>query len=450
MIPTPNLALAPLAAAQAQKHVTVNEALARIDAAAQLSVLDRDLADPPGSPADGDRYLVAAGATGAWTGRDGTVAAWDAGAGAWQHFAPRAGWRAWIADEGALLAFDGAAWIPALGDTLQNLALLGVNATADATNRLAVASEAALFNNAGGDMRLTLNKAAAGDDTSLTMQTAFSTRAQIGLTGDDDLHVKVSADGATFTEALTVDRATGDVRIEAARVAPGVGSFPNALPDAGRFCGWTAPSPATSTGWAAPAYIDPYNGASFSDYGQFHHNSATYGGTNAALPSAVDELVQKVRGAEDRRYGPEWHVLKVVPGGGTGIAATVGGDTFYLAMTWVNAPFAPVMTLGTYVKVLTAGGKVLPLANNATAIRFDGVGRALSNDALVIGDGDGWVWVELEIATPAVGYSNLSNCFRATAGAEFLYALPKVVPGRARLDGLEILAHQMFYGSAGI
>jgi hypothetical protein len=44
-----------LFAAQAQKHVTVNEALRLLDGLVQLAVLDRHLTAPPASPADGDR-----------------------------------------------------------------------------------------------------------------------------------------------------------------------------------------------------------------------------------------------------------------------------------------------------------------------------------------------------------------------------------------------------------
>jgi hypothetical protein len=109
---TPNLALPLVAAAQAQKHVTVNEALAILDRLGQLAVLDRDLAAPPGSPAGGDRYIVAASATGDWAGHDGEVATFDGGA--WAFDAPAAGWRAWLADEGLGLIHDGTGWRAAL------------------------------------------------------------------------------------------------------------------------------------------------------------------------------------------------------------------------------------------------------------------------------------------------------------------------------------------------
>lgn len=109
---TPRLALPYLATSQAQKEVTHNEALNRLDAVVQLAVLDRDLTAPPASPVEGDRYIVAAGATGAWAGQDALVASYTAG---WQFLVPRAGWLAWVADEEALLRYTGATWTVLLG-----------------------------------------------------------------------------------------------------------------------------------------------------------------------------------------------------------------------------------------------------------------------------------------------------------------------------------------------
>lgn len=215
---TPNLALEPLVSAQAQKHVTVNEAFARIDAATQLAVLDRDGLDPPASPDDGDRYLLPVGVTGAWSGQDGRIAVWEDATVGWLFLAPRIGWRLWLIDESMLVVFTDTGWQQAGGGSASvNPAtdgLVGVNTTADATNRLAVKSDAALFSHddvtpGSGDMRLTLNKESPLRDTSLTFQTAFSTRAQIGLTGDDDLSFKSSVDGADFTLGATLRSASG-------------------------------------------------------------------------------------------------------------------------------------------------------------------------------------------------------------------------------------------------
>jgi hypothetical protein len=91
--------------------------------------------------------------------------------------------------------------------------LIGVNAAADATNKFVVSSDATLFNHAGSGHQIKLNKNAAGDTASILWQTGFSGRAELGTTGDDNFHFKVSADGATWFEALTIDGATGVVSL---------------------------------------------------------------------------------------------------------------------------------------------------------------------------------------------------------------------------------------------
>lgn len=80
MADTPNLVLPYLAANQSQKHVTVNEALRRLDALVQITVQSAALATPPGSPAEGQRWIIPAAPTGAWAGHAGQIAAWQDGA----------------------------------------------------------------------------------------------------------------------------------------------------------------------------------------------------------------------------------------------------------------------------------------------------------------------------------------------------------------------------------
>ena len=102
-----------IAAAQAQKHVTHNEAMTLLDTLVQLSVKDKDLATPPGSPAEGDCYIVAASATGAWIGWDKRIARFIDGE--WRSYLPGAGsgagWLAYVIDEAALYAFNGTDWV---------------------------------------------------------------------------------------------------------------------------------------------------------------------------------------------------------------------------------------------------------------------------------------------------------------------------------------------------
>ncbi|MGE3627619.1 MAG: DUF2793 domain-containing protein [Hyphomicrobiales bacterium] len=223
MSDTPNLGLPYIEAAQAQKHVTHNEALRVIDALAQLAVLGRDLSEPPASPGEGDRYLVAAAASGAWSGYEDHVAAWQDGA--WMFHAPRVGWLCWVADQMSLVTWDGESWTDAAAamGAMGDLETLGVNATADETNRLAVSSAATLLTHEGAGHQLKVNKNAPGDTASLLFQSAFSGRAEMGLAGDDDFHFKVSADGEEWNEAIVIDRATGEVSLPNTEISGGSG-----------------------------------------------------------------------------------------------------------------------------------------------------------------------------------------------------------------------------------
>lgn len=212
---TTHLLLPYILAAQAQKHVTHNEALRLLDGLVQLSVLNRDLTAPPSSPADGDRYIVASGATGAWAGWDLNVALWTDGA--WLRLPPRTGWRAWVEDEGLLLVYDGSVWICTTPTELQNMTLLGIGTTADAANPFSAKLNAALWTaktvaeGGTGDLFYTMNKEAAGRDLGLTLQTAYVTKALMGLFGSDRFRLAVSADGSSFFDGLIVDNATGIV-----------------------------------------------------------------------------------------------------------------------------------------------------------------------------------------------------------------------------------------------
>jgi len=113
MSETANLQLPLLAEAQAQKHVTVNEALALLDAATGLVLTTAAATAPPGSPAEGACHYVPAGASGDWAGRAGTLA-FRLGGG-WVHRTPRPGTAAFLADAGRLAVFHATAgWVTAL------------------------------------------------------------------------------------------------------------------------------------------------------------------------------------------------------------------------------------------------------------------------------------------------------------------------------------------------
>lgn len=126
MVETANLGLPLLAPSQAQKHVTVNEALVRLDALAKGVVVSRAAATPPESPAEGAVWIVPTGADDEWAGRDGALAI--ALNGGWDFAEPREGWRAYVLDEGSTLRHDGAGW---LGETTDATMPAGPGAPAE-------------------------------------------------------------------------------------------------------------------------------------------------------------------------------------------------------------------------------------------------------------------------------------------------------------------------------
>lgn len=192
--------------AQAQKHVTHNEALRILDALVQLSVASHTLSTPPASPAEGARYIVASGATGAWAGQDHAIAIHE-GSG-WVFLAPRTGWRAWVEEERQERVWDGSLWQPNAGALPDRI---GLGTPADPVNRLSVAAPATLLTHEGAGHQLKINKAAPAETASLLFQTGWSGRAEMGTTGGDGFAVKVSADGSSWTTALQVDAASGAV-----------------------------------------------------------------------------------------------------------------------------------------------------------------------------------------------------------------------------------------------
>ncbi|PHR81068.1 DUF2793 domain-containing protein [Henriciella sp.] len=208
---SPRLGLPFLLANQAQKHVTLNEALRRLDMLIQLAARSASTVSQPAAPAEGDIYLLGADATGTdWSGAAaGSIAAFADGA--WTLLEPEAGWRCHIEDELVSATYSGTDWVRDV-----ELPRLGINSPPDESNRLAVKSDAVLFSHddvtpGSGDVRQAVNKAAEANTASLIFQSGYSARAELGLLGGDDFAVKVSSDGMTYAPALQISRADGSV-----------------------------------------------------------------------------------------------------------------------------------------------------------------------------------------------------------------------------------------------
>lgn len=83
-----------------------------IDTLSQLTVKDIATTTPPGSPGNGDAYIVPSGATGAWVSQTNKIAVWFSRNSAWTFFTPKNGWEAYVQTKSAFYTYNGTAWVP--------------------------------------------------------------------------------------------------------------------------------------------------------------------------------------------------------------------------------------------------------------------------------------------------------------------------------------------------
>lgn len=178
--------------------------LLTLSAVAQLSVISATTA-LPGSPTNGDIYIVPDGANA------NKVAVRDDDA--WVFLTPTEGWRAWVRDTDRLMVFDSSAWAEISGNPDAEFDSVGINEDTEAGTRLAVSSPAVLFNREVDDILLKLNKEASTDDGAVSFSTDWAVKALFGLLGSDAFTVSVSPDGSTYHRAIVIDQNTGHVGI---------------------------------------------------------------------------------------------------------------------------------------------------------------------------------------------------------------------------------------------
>lgn len=213
---SPRLGLPYVRAGQLQKHVTVNEALTRLDGLVQTVIQSRALAAPPSVTDEGAIYVVAGAGSGAWSGfEDGTMVVAEMGQ--WRTFSPVEGQMAVVLDEESIIVFAQQAWQPLsqwLGGNMQ-VARLGIGTIADANNLFSARLNQALCTalpvpeGGTGDVRFSLNKSGNANTASLLFQSAGAGLGEIGLTGDRNVRLKVSSDGIVWREAFRVEHANG-------------------------------------------------------------------------------------------------------------------------------------------------------------------------------------------------------------------------------------------------
>lgn len=105
---TARIALPLIAAGQAQKEMTHNEALTLLDVAVQASVVAAGTNAPPADPQIGQCWIVGPAPTGAWSGHPDSLAGWTEGG--WRFVAPRDGATAWVTGSDTVARYVAGAW----------------------------------------------------------------------------------------------------------------------------------------------------------------------------------------------------------------------------------------------------------------------------------------------------------------------------------------------------
>lgn len=199
---TPRLSLPFVAAGQAQKHITVNEALGKLDGLVQLAVQSRTVTAQPGSPADGAMHILPTGATGAsWLDKAAGLLARHAD-GVWETLTPSAGWLAWIIDEGLALIHDGQNWTP-LSSTFKNLT--AARSPFFAATRFEILEQ-----------EVTLSGASVATSVAIPSRAivlGVSTRTSVAITGATSYSCGVAGEAGKFGASLGVAKNASNVGV---------------------------------------------------------------------------------------------------------------------------------------------------------------------------------------------------------------------------------------------
>ncbi|PTS87758.1 MULTISPECIES: DUF2793 domain-containing protein [unclassified Caulobacter] len=199
---TPRLGLPYVLAAQAQKHIPINESLARLDGLVQLAVESRLVAVQPAAPAGGAVWVLPAGAAGsAWTGQAaGTLMRFEAGA--WEALAPAEGVLAWIKDENQMVVHDGSTWV-ALSTSFKNTTVAASPGLAN--TRLEIREEEVTVTGVMTPTTMVIPARA--------VVLAVTTRTTVAVTGATAYSCGISGETGKFGSALGVAKNASNIGV---------------------------------------------------------------------------------------------------------------------------------------------------------------------------------------------------------------------------------------------
>ena len=294
-----------------------------------------------------------------------------------------------------------------------------------------MASDATLLSHDGSDHRLIVNKASQSDTASIVFQDGFSGRAEIGLTGNDELSVNVSPDGAAFTAAIKVDAETGKARFPANNLLE---SFAlNLYPDGGRFNAGAGGGLSVGA-YSWPAYLSLNNGAGAAARGKFIYDNTDYGGSGGVLDADVRQLIDQIRQPEYRRYNIEFWVAIVTAGSGTTSSPlNVGSAVGYLSLYTSFLVRPPALTFHIYLKALDQA--ILVGCATGQKVSKNGIWYG---GPIAIAPAEGWVSVTIhDEIDPRYSYGYQPTIFTVYAQAandRYLIACPALMGGITNID----------------
>ena len=239
-------------------------------------------------------------------------------------------------------------------------------AAADATNVLSVNGQSALFNGGAGSTLFKFNKGTVGSDASLAFDTSFSTRALMGLLGNDDFTLKVSPDSSNFHNAFEVNHNTGRVVFPNTRIQNGPQPWNVVERDHVTDSAWSLHTAAAANVWEGITWSDSlriFVAVSGSGTGNRVMTSKD-GITWTSRTSAADNDWRDVVWSEDKGL----FVACGVTGIDNRIMTSPDGITWTIRNSsnineaWESIDYSP--QLGLFVVVASTGGTVRVLTSS--------------------------------------------------------------------------------------
>jgi hypothetical protein len=250
---TQNLGLPLLVQGQLNKDITVNEAFLLIDCLINSGLESLNpVEDAPNNLADGKLILTSKTAKGVFANFPNHIAFYKNG---WQFLKPKEGLILWVKDVKSCFVFNGESFVQISTSTsanitqpssnndakiteleakikkleddikaVQNPTKLGINATADANNKLTVRSSYSLFNAETSDARLVLNKVNPSSSASFIFQQNWTGIAEFGTINGNNFILKVASAGV-WREVFEVEASTGRMNFKQDVLKNGVKIF---------------------------------------------------------------------------------------------------------------------------------------------------------------------------------------------------------------------------------